>query len=259
MSQSNRSCGKLFLIGGAANTCFKLFFELAGANSSKILLIPHASENWKGNGESLAAELRTMGAASVTLSVPTEPFAIPRGTTGIYMMGGDQAVLVRLLGDRGKRALQRYHRRGGLIAGSSAGAAGQARLMVTDGMQDSKLVDGSLQTGRGLGLVPNMMVDTHFMERNRYNRMMAAQFLRRDGMAAVGLDEDTGIIIAGDSATVVGAGCANFFVPEGVFKAKHAQADGSASRLSVGNIRVSFLSAGCVFDLKSMRTRSPRE
>jgi len=251
MSHSRRSRGKLLLIGGAADSCFKLFFEMAGGASSKILLVPHASENWKENGEALAAELRAMGASRVDVSVPAEPFAIPHGTTGIYMLGGDQVVLVKLLGDKGKRALQRYHRRGGFIAGSSAGAAGQARLMVTGGMSDSKLVDGSLTTSRGLGLVRNMMVDTHFMERNRYNRMMAAQFLAEDGLAAVGLDEDTGIIIDGEEATVVGAGCANFFAPETVVKRKHPQADGKPAKLSVGNVRVSFLSAGCKYDLRA--------
>lgn len=248
MSKTSRKSGKLFLIGGAAKTCFNLFFELAGGNSAKILVIPHASENWKENGDWLAEELRTMGARRVDVAIPTEPFAIPRGTTAVYIMGGDQSVLVKLLGVRGKRALQRFYKRGGLIAGSSAGAAGQSRLMITGGMGDSKLVDGSLETGRGLALVPDIVVDTHFMERNRYNRLMAAQFLFDEGVVAVGLDEDTGIIIAGDRATVHGAGCANFYVPHKVFKRKHDENDG-ASRLSVGNVVVSFLSEGCAFDL----------
>lgn len=251
MSYKNSSRGKLFLIGGAAQSCFAHFFELAGGKDSRILLVPHASANWEKNGDALAAELRIMGATRVVVAVPSEPFAIPRGTTAIYMLGGDQSDLVRLLGERGRRALQRFHRRGGLIAGTSAGAAAQARLMVTEGMSDSKLVGDSLKTGLGLGLVRNLMVDTHFMERNRYNRMMAAQFCRKDGLAAVGLDEDTGIIIDGDIATVFGAGCANFFVPNGVFKTKHPQKNGSAPRLSVGNVSVSFLSTGARFDLKS--------
>jgi len=248
----NRSGGKLFLIGGAAESCLKHFFELAGGAESRILLVPHASENWKKNGEALAAELQNMGAARVAVALPSEQFAIPRGTTGIYMLGGDQSQLVRLLGQRGRRALHRYYRRGGLIAGTSAGAAAQADLMVTEGMSDSKLVDDSLRTGRGLGLVRGMMVDTHFMERNRYNRMMAAQFCRKGGLAAVGLDEDTGILIDGDVATVYGAGCANFFVPVRVFKQKHAQEDGTPIRLSVGNVTVSFLSAGGRFSLREM-------
>lgn len=247
----SRSRGKLFLIGGAAKSCFEHFFELAGGKGSRILLVPHASANWRTNGDALAAELRTMGAAQVEVALPSDPFTIPRGTTGIYMLGGDQTDLVRLLGERGRRALHRYHRRGGLIAGTSAGAAAQAQLMVTEGMSDGKLIDEALKTGRGLGLVRNMMVDTHFMERNRYNRMMAAQFCRTGGLVAVGLDEDTGIVIDGDTATVFGAGCANFFVPCRVFKAKHAQSNGSAPRLSVGNVTVSFLSSGARFDLTS--------
>lgn len=252
MNTSTRSRGKLFLIGGAAKSCFNKFFDLAGGHDSKILLIPHASESWKENGEALAAELRTMGAARVDVSSPLEPFAIPRGTTGIYMMGGDQAVLVKRLGERGKRALQRYHRRGGFIAGSSAGAAGQSRLMIADGMVDSQLVEGSLVTGYGLGLMKNVVMDTHFMQRNRYNRLMVVQFLRKEGSVGIGLDEDTGIIVDGNIATVYGAGAANFFVPQNVFKAKHAQPDGKPNRLSIGNVLVSFLNQGCAFDLKTL-------
>lgn len=255
-ANKNRSRGKLFLIGGAAKSCFAHFFELAGGADSRILLIPHASANWKKNGDALAAELLTMGAARVVVAVPSEPFAIPRGTTGIYMLGGDQSDLVRLLGERGRRALHRFHRRGGLIAGTSAGAAAQAQLMVTEGMADSQLVADSLKTGRGLGLVRNLMVDTHFMERNRYNRLMAAQLCRKGGIAAVGLDEDTAILIENGVATVYGSGCANFFIPDGVFTTKHPQENGSATRLSVSNVRVSFLSVGSRFDLLSQTVRS---
>lgn len=251
--QQLRTRGKLFLIGGAAESCLVHFLELAGGADSRILIITHASENWKVNGDKLAAEFRSMGALRVDVAVPAQPLSIARGTTAVYMIGGDQSVLVKLLGQRGRRALHRFNLRGGLIAGSSAGAAAQARLMVTEGMADGKLVDGALKTGRGLGLVRNMIVDTHFMERNRYNRMMAAQFCRRDGIAAVGLDEDTGIVIDGDKATVYGAGCANFFVPDGTFKAKHPQQNGSPSRLSIGNVYVSFLSSASVFDLNIMR------
>ncbi len=251
MNTSTRSRGKLFLIGGAAKTCFTKFFELAGGNTSKILLIPHASENWKENGDALAGELRGMGASRVDVAVPTEPFSIPRGTTGIYMMGGDQTVLVKLLGERGKRALQRYHRRGGFIAGSSAGAAGQSRLMIADGMVDSQLVEGSLVTGKGLGLMKDVVMDTHFMQRNRYNRLMVAQFLGKSGVVGVGLDEDTGILVDSHIATVYGAGAANFFVPQNVFKAKHKQPDGKPNRLSIGNVLVSFLNEGCTFNLKT--------
>lgn len=252
MNTSTRSSGKLFLIGGAAKTCFKKFFELAGDNTSNILIIPHASENWKENGDALAEELRGMGASRVNVAVPTEPFSIPRGTTGIYMMGGDQTVLVKLLGERGKRALQRYHRRGGLIAGSSAGAAGQSRLMIADGMADSQLVEGSLVTGRGLGLMKDVVMDTHFMQRNRYNRLMVAQFLGKAGVVGVGLDEDTGILVESELATVYGAGAANFFVPQNVFKAKHKQTDGKPCRLSIGNVSVSFLNQGCAFNLETL-------
>ncbi|MDZ4836566.1 MAG: cyanophycinase [Candidatus Melainabacteria bacterium] len=244
--------GKLFLIGGAARACFKKFFDLAGGHSSRILLVPHASEDWKENGDALALELREMGAARVDVAIPSQPFAIPRGTTGIYMLGGDQVVLVKLLGERGKRALHRYHRRGGLIAGSSAGAAGQSRLMIAEGMADKQLVDGSLVTACGLALLKNVVIDTHFMQRNRYNRLMVAQFLGKAGVVGVGLDEDTGILVDSNIATVYGAGAANFFVPQNVFKAKHAQPEGEPKRLSVGNVLVSFLNQGCAFDFETL-------
>ncbi len=244
--------GKLLAIGGAADICINTFIELAGGiDDACILVIPHASEDAEVNGKWLVEEFRKMGCKRVNLILPAEPFAIPRGTTGIYMMGGDQSRLVKLLGTRGKRALQRYHRRGGFIAGSSAGAAGQSRYMVADGMADHKLVEGSLVTGFGLGLVRKMVIDTHFMERNRYNRMMAYQALLKDGILAVGLDEDTGIIIDGDVATVVGAGCANFFVPKKVFVARHDQPHGKPRKLSVGQVMVSFLSEGCTFNLRT--------
>lgn len=248
MSTSRRKGGRLLLIGGAANTCLKTFLDLAGGAEARVVLIPHASENAKENGEALAAEFRQMGCAQATVILPGDPWKLPRGTTGVYLGGGDQTRLVQLLGETGKRMLKRFLSLGGLVAGSSAGAACASREMIADGMQEHELLEGALQHGPGVGLTPYLTVDTHFMQRCRYNRLLAAQVFA-PGITGVGLDEDTGIVIEpGVRATVVGAGCATFFVPGDVLIARHSQASGPR-RLSIGNVTISALSAGCSFDL----------
>lgn len=245
---STKRLPRLFIIGGKAKKCVEHFVSFAGGTSAKILVIPHASSVAAEVATEFCAELQALGVAAAIAAVPGEPLVIPRGTTGIYMCGGDQEVLVQLLGPAGLRKLRAYHRRGGLIAGTSAGAAAVGVDIITGGMSDGQLRAGGLLLGKGIGVLKRTVVDTHFLQRARFNRLVAAVHLFPRALG-IGLDEDTALLIEGESMTVYGVGH--------VWLYNGGPAAGSASRprgqkpgisagqlFSARNVNVSVLSAG---------------
>jgi cyanophycinase len=122
------------------------------------------------------------------------------------MTGGDQSRLVKLLDRQGlSEQIRDAWSRGVLVGGSSAGAAACAPTMIAGGMSDGVLRRNSLLLDKGLCLLPSVIVDTHFAQRKRYNRLRAA-VATLAGTIGVGLDEDTALVIEGHQARVVGAG-----------------------------------------------------
>ncbi|MEG6783495.1 hypothetical protein V2A39_31555, partial [Pseudomonas aeruginosa] len=74
-------------------------------------------------------------------------------------------------------AIWEVYRKGGVVAGTSAGAAIMSAVMVRDGpsiidILKGRFADGK-QIGRGLGFVgPKLFVDQHFLKRGRFGRMI---------------------------------------------------------------------------------------
>ena len=94
-------------------------------------------------------------------------------------------------------AVRQLHANGGVVAGSSAGAALQSRVMITGGR------NGRVSYGRGLSLWPGVVIDQHVIARNRQYRLRQA-IARNPSLVGIGIDEDTGVLARGDSFRVYG-------------------------------------------------------
>jgi len=240
--------GRLFIIGGKAKRCLTKFVKLAGGKAAHILVIPYASSIPVEVCQDLDKDLRKKGVTSITFAVAGQPLVIDDNITGIYMTGGDQSDLIARLGEDGAGTLRRFYSNGGLIGGTSAGAAAVGFDIITGGMDDKLLREGKLTVGKSLGLLANIIVDTHFLTRARFNRLLAACQLF-PGALGIGLDEDTGLLIEGDTMTVFGAGHVWFFKGGTAVKpsAKKAARMRSDFLYSVLEASVSVLSAGEVY------------
>lgn len=236
--------GMLFLVGGSADKCVAEFVDLAGGVDARVLIIPFASGEPAEAAANLKEQLSKLGVTFIDVAQPGQPLVIAHGTTAVFMTGGDQSRLVELLSKSDRARLRRFLRKGGIIAGTSAGAAAAGVFMITGGTVDSEL-KSTLTSARGLALTHGIIVDTHFAQRNRQNRLVAAtwQYPRSVG---IGLDEDTAVIIDRRGfATVCGVGQVWFY---------KAPANARASRGSLQRAkqvtRVTTLSAGQSFNLK---------
>lgn len=122
----------------------------------------------------------------------------------VFMTGGDQARLsAALLGTPVLSAMRETLADGGVIAGTSAGAAAMSAVMIAEG--EASLRKGSVRFTPGLGLLDGAILDTHFMERGRFARLVdaVATHPRHFG---IGLGEDTAILVRGRDVEVVGGG-----------------------------------------------------
>lgn len=201
--------GRLFIIGGAADSTLKRFVELAGGKEAKILVIPHSSASPKSSGKAMVVDFHKLGAGSVDVLAVGSDLKLS-GYTGVYMTGGDQTRLMKLLKDHQISELKTLLNEGCIIAGSSAGAAAVPVQMIGGGMDDKMPKKGSLLICKGLGLLPGYMVDTHVNPRGRQDRLMVGLAMV-DGIGGLGLDEDTALEIFRGQATTHGAGVVHVY------------------------------------------------
>jgi len=132
----------------------------------------------------------------------------------IFISGGDQNRFMHLADTLFVvQIIREVHQRGGVIAGTSAGAAMMSAVMISGDQELAEEYESTYSRLRannaiyqtGLGLLKQTIIDQHFVERSRYNRLLTALYDHPEKMA-VGIGESTAIIVAGDDAQVVGAG-----------------------------------------------------
>ncbi len=125
----------------------------------------------------------------------------------VYFTGGDQLRLTNLLGgSQLLNTLKGHYQRGGVIAGTSAGAAAMSQAMIYQGKAGAGMRKGNVQMTPGLGLMRNVVVDSHFTQRGRFSRLLEV-VTGNPGVIGVGLDEDSAAIVRdGNRIEAIGSG-----------------------------------------------------
>lgn len=125
----------------------------------------------------------------------------------VFFTGGDQLRITSLIGGSDVLdAIKAHYRRGGVVAGTSAGAAAMSETMIFEGDVANSMKKGNVQMTPGLGLIRTAVIDTHFIDRGRVSRLLEV-VASNPGLAGVGLGEDTGIVIHdGSCVRAFGAG-----------------------------------------------------
>jgi cyanophycinase len=108
----------------------------------------------------------------------------------------------------------------------------------------------AVRTGPGLGLIPKALIDMHFGERGRLPRLLSAVALDPEHLG-IGLDENTGVLVEGNSFEVIGSGVATVVDAEDATVVHPA---GDCDPITLFGVRLHLLPAGCLFDFD---TRTP--
>jgi len=114
----------------------------------------------------------------------------------IFFTGGDQLRITSILGGSPIEGeiLRRYREEFCIIAGTSAGASAMSKTMINGGDSREALRKGTINVSSGIGLVDNAIIDTHFVERGRFSRLMQTVSMNPRN-TGIGLGEDSGIVI----------------------------------------------------------------
>lgn len=208
---------KLVLLGGGPRPPEALarFVEWAGNGHSRLLVVTWASAEPRESYESLERDLRLYRPASID-PAPFAPLgpgdkarlleALDRAT-GVFFAGGDQGRIMDVLEDRELAdAFRERYRRGVVFAGTSAGTACMSTLMITGEGDFTVLDGGKVKVRTGLGLLPGVILDQHFLKRQRQNRLFGL-VLDHPRLLGVGVDEGTALAVTDNRhAEVVGPG-----------------------------------------------------
>lgn len=170
----------------------------------------------------------------------------------VMFSGGNQSKITRIIRDTPMHLLlvQRYHEEEFVIAGTSAGAMSMSRAMITGGKSTEALFKGAVKTGRGMAYIPDLIIDSHFIQRGRFGRVMEA-VARFPQLLGVGLAEDTGIVIKnGIDCEVIGSGMVVVVDPSQL-KHNNEHVLEMGTPMSLSNLIVHVLSVGDHFRLDS--------
>ena len=259
---SNGAKGHLFIIGGGnrSEALMERFVSLAGGAQSKVVVVPFASSVPEETGAAQADELSALGCEASYVFFEKGDADLEEnlkkldGVTGIFFSGGDQVRLADvLLGTKFLDKIKDIYYQGGVVGGTSAGAAVMSKIMITGNelvsgdttLSFASIKKGNVEVSEGFGLIDFAIIDQHFIQRKRENRLI--NLVIENNLPGIGIDEATAIIVGdGHSFEVFGDRTVMVFEPQ---LSQPSRTD-AKSNLSADHIKLSILLSGDRYDLQ---------
>ncbi len=200
--------GKLLICGGGKlpQSIFDKFVESAGGETARLVIIPTATfqvdeaakqdilEFWGDKEVESVTVLHTRSRDEANSAAFTQPLT---EATGVWFGGGQQSRIAEAyVGTAVEVELQAMLNRGGIVAGTSAGAAIQSKLMIASGNPVAVIKTG-------LDLLPDSVIDQHFSQRKRMQRLTGVME-SHPGFIGFGIDEATALFVDGRDLEVIG-------------------------------------------------------
>ncbi len=245
---------------------FKEMIELAGGAKARIVVVPTASEVPNERARDYQKLFSDFNPESINVvHIGERPDAgsaklikIIDEATLFMFGGGDQLRLSSLIGGTPlhQALLERYQSGECVIAGTSAGAAVIPEIMIFQNNKFRNFRKGGTEMTKGLGLITDMIFDTHFTQRSRISRLVNA-VSTNPAILGLGIGENTGLIIQDETtAKVVGTGTV-IVVDGSKVEINHIGYAENGQPFGLTNIIYSILTKGMVYDLKRRTVVDP--
>lgn len=211
--------GQLVIIGGAEDKegeckILREFLRRAGGLQARITVMTVATGLPAEVGRTYIDIFERLGVESVDVidtdrrEDASDPRALDsiKQATGVFFTGGNQARITENMKDTELDALlhQRFAE-GIVIGGTSAGAAMMPDVMIVEGDSETNPRMEVVRMDRGMGFLPNVVIDQHFAQRGRLGRLLSA-LAQQPANIGFGIDENTAIAINGKDLEVIGEG-----------------------------------------------------
>ncbi|MEM6720235.1 MAG: cyanophycinase [Bacteroidota bacterium] len=235
----------------------------AGGVDAKIVVIPTASGIPLEVGKSYLTAFQKLGCTDVTVldirskedSEKATSIELIKTANCIMFSGGNQSKITDKIGGTEIHDIlaNRYRNEAGfVIAGTSAGAMAMANEMIAGGSASESFIKGAVQMYKGLSLIPELIIDTHFIRRGRFGRQSEA-VAKFPALIGIGLAEDTGMIIKnGNNCTVIGSGMVIVF-DGATLTHNNEKILEEGTPMTMANMTIHVLSNGDQFDIEKRK------
>ncbi|GAB3634515.1 cyanophycinase [Hymenobacter arcticus] len=167
----------------------------------------------------------------------------------VMFSGGNQSRLREMFGETDflDTLTRRYYAEPNfVIAGTSAGAMAMSQHMIRGGSVPDALLKGAVKMGTGFGLIATALIDSHFVKRGRFGRLIEAVALYPK-LIGIGLGEDTGVLIT-DGHLVETIGSNLVIILDGhEIEHNNTAAAKKGTTLSIENFKMHVLAKGNVY------------
>lgn len=274
VAQEGNTPGNLLIIGGALRpdnaAVWEKMVQLSGGKGAKIAVFPSAASSPEKSGKKLVSILQRYGANAflVPLAVKWPDMAYQKvaqdaelaaqvaASGGVYFAGGDQGRITQALKTPDGaptamlKAVWQVYQRGGVIGGSSAGAAIMSSTMFYDAQAVLPTLQNGVTDGKeiapGLGFIgDDVFIDQHAIIRGRFARMLPVM-LKKQYKLGLGVDENTAMWVKGRrEVEIIG------YKGAILLDLSAASVDAKLHAFNLSNAKISYLDAGDKFDLAS--------
>lgn len=236
----------------------------AGGVDAKIVVLPAASSIPEEVAQNYLDAFKKLGCTNVHVlqilersdSDKLDSSEMIKNANCILFSGGDQSkITAKILGTPLHRLiLNKYRNEPFVIAGTSAGAMCMSHEMIAGGNATDSFRKGTVFMVKGMGFIPDLIIDSHFIRRGRFGRLTEA-VAKFPNTVGVGLAEDTGLIIRKKKEfEVIGSGMAIVFdAREVTHNNQHILDEGTP--MTLVDLRTHILSNGDRFELNTRKIK----
>ncbi|MFN8259430.1 MAG: cyanophycinase [Chitinophagales bacterium] len=236
----------------------------SGGKDAKIVVITTASSIPVEVGQNYLDAFTKLGCSHISIldtrskekSEEPEVLQLIHEADCVMFSGGDQSKIVDFIGHtllhellQKKLAETKF-----VLAGTSAGAMCMSWEMISGGQSTEALFKGGVLMRKGMGFLPDTIIDTHFIQRGRFGRLTEA-VARFPKLLGIGLSEDTALIIRnGNDCEVIGSGMAIIFDPSEL-QHNNVSILKDGLPVSLTNLKVNVLADGDKYFLKERKVQ----
>ncbi|MBD3157343.1 MAG: cyanophycinase [Candidatus Lokiarchaeota archaeon] len=227
-------------------------------SDSRIRIFPTASSYPESTSETYCHQFESMGFTDVSVlrvlsrddGKDSDTIEQVNQANAIFFVGGDQSRLVRKVKDTPLHsALQGRIGEDIVLSGTSAGAMAMSEVMIAGGGAGQALRKGEIPIKEGLALLPDLVLDTHFIARNRFYRLVHA-LSEHPSKTGIGITNDTAVMLRDESAVVIGTDVTTFLRGNGISFNNSGNLEPSG-RIGVGSLELSVIPFGHKINLET--------
>lgn len=264
-------CGRLVAIGGAEDKSADLhilrrvFAHACGSDEVTVIatasgipeqVLPAYEEAFSRIG---ASHVHAMDIRERKDAADEERVRLIQQSGAIFFTGGDQLRLTNVFGGSPVlEAIRERFRAGAVVAGTSAGAMALPTTMIYNGEAADALHKGEVKMTSGLGFAEGVIIDSHFLERGRFTRLMEVGATNPEHLG-VGLGEDAAVVIH-PNRLLEAVGSGHVIIVDSRDLARSNVADlAQGEAVAIENVIMHALIDGHGFDIDNRRYLGPEE